>query len=186
MNVSRTVEGRRSRTTPMSVSDGAIGSMAERNFERGANFVLTHWKRLSVSRSTAVVLNRILTRGLVDEADRGQPNWRRESVSFYQWLGSPTALELAKDDPVSFAEQVHRSISGLDSFPDGNGRTARLMADLALIKGGRAPAFYTTKDQYFQRGNVRSDAPLAEQAKYFREIAEAGEGAASAPSPASN
>ena len=179
-NLSRTAAlGRRSRTTPASVADADIARIAEDNFREAAEFVVSNAHRAPLSRATAIEINRKVTRGLVDDAVRGDATFRRSSTEFYDWLGSPAAEELGRRDPVALAEQIHRSISGLDAFPDGNGRTARLMADLALIRYGRAPALYGSQAEYFAGGNARAEASIEQLAAYFREVAERGRRAAS-------
>jgi len=69
------------------------------------------------------------------------------------------------------AHLVHRAIAGLDSFPDGNGRLARLMADLALLKGGKAPALYDSRPSYFATFGLSAAA----QRRYFLERVRGGQ-----------
>jgi len=172
----RTWAPMRSRFAPRgTVPAEQIAEVAERNFVRAAELVVDEAERLPLTLETATRINRIVTEDLVPERVRGMPAYRRNPAEFYRWLESPEARALGESDPVALAERIHFEISRLDAFPDGNGRTARLMADLALIKHGRAPAFYTDIGEYFERGNARAAATRAEQLAYFRESVARGE-----------
>jgi hypothetical protein len=159
---------------PDSVKDSAVPEIAEENFRAAAQWVLDHVDA-PLNLKTATLLNKMLTKGLVPENVRGQYDYRRNPTLFYKWLDSPQAATLRLHDPVAFAEQIHNQIATYDAFPDGNGRTSRLMADLALLKSGHAPAFYTDMKDYFQRGAPRQPATRETQVPYFREIAARGD-----------
>jgi hypothetical protein len=163
------------RFTPATTPEDRVQQLARRNLRRAARYVVGHAATLPLSRGTACRLNRVLTRDLVADAVRGDVSYRRDPAAFYRWLASPEAGRLGRSDPVALAERLHHAISALDSFPDGSGRTARLMADLALIKAGRAPACHTGIREYFERGNPRSGAPRAEQQRYFQQAADRGQ-----------
>jgi len=182
-NTSRTVAtGWRTLAVPAGTRN--IPATARRNFEEAAELVVDQHAKLPLSFSTAQRLNRLLTRGLVDDKVRGDRDyWGRDAATFYGWLRTGAARELGRKDPVRLAERIHHDISLLDAFPDGNGRTARLMADLALLKAGRAPAYYTRLVDYFERGAIRAPVSRAEKLAYFREIAERGELALSGIKP---
>ena len=175
LQVSRTrVLGRRF-MAPSSVSDRHIPDIAERNFREAAALVLDHAHELPLTQATATELNRILTRDLVPDDVRGQATYRRDPSAFYRWLGSAEARDLGARDPVALAERVHHEIATLDAFPDGNGRTSRLMADLVLVRSGHAPALYTDMQDYFERGGPREPATRESQVPYFREIVQRGQ-----------
>src|SRR5690606_6884526 len=90
----------------------------------------------------------------------------RAPDQFYRWLDKHGASFGARD-PVGLAELLHYNLSGLDSFPDGNGRTARLMADLALLKHDRAPARYSQMETYFEQGSPHGPASREAARAYF-------------------
>jgi hypothetical protein len=81
---------------------------------------------------------------------------------FYDWLESPETKTMAKSDPVALAEILHNNISALDSFADGNGRTARLMAAIVLMQAGFAPPLYTEEADYLRNATPVSDLPGTE------------------------
>lgn len=94
-------------------------------------------------------LHRLFYRG-IDEANAG--TWRNNSVivtgtahvfptpgeveqlmqEFCQWI----SLERSKMHPVKFAAMLHLKLVTVHPFADGNGRTARLLMNLALIQKG--------------------------------------------------
>lgn len=171
MAVSRTaVVGRRT----FASQDVPVAEVAQRNFERTAKLVVERHADLPLTKATAVKLNRDLTEGLVPEGVRGDPDFHRDTARFYEWLESEEAAELGRKDPLELAQQIHYKMSRNDSFPDGNGRTARLMADLALLRHGLPPAFYTDMSDYFARGNHRSKVSPEARRAYFKEIVERG------------
>ena len=154
-------------------TNAQVQDRAKENFKKAAAFVLNNFGALDLNLETTIALNKILTEGLVPEKVRGNPNFHRDSDKFYRLL--PGDLERLKDDPVGLAEFLHNRISRLDSFPDGNGRTARLMADIALLKAGLAPAFYTSMEDYFARGNHRTKKQNEELRAYFEEVVARGQ-----------
>lgn len=185
LNVSRTkVLGRRF-IAPTEIKDDQIAVIAEANFDTAARFVLKNFDSLEINLETAVILNKILTKGLVPENKRGQYDYRVGGTYVHQidpsigyhprdfyitWLNSPSAKSLYESSPIEFAEIIHNTVMSLDSFPDGNGRLSRLFADLALIKKNISPAYYTSMKDYFERGNSRSDVPRSVRQSYFYEI----------------
>ena len=46
-------------------------------------------------------------------------------------------------DPVAFAAQAHIDLAGIHPFPDGNGRTCRLVVNALLLQNGYPPALYS-------------------------------------------
>lgn len=185
LNVSRTkVLGRRF-IAPTQIKNEQIAIIAETNFKKAARFVLKNFDSLDINLKTAVILNKILTKGLVPESVRGQYDFRiggtyvkeiDQSIGYHPrdfyitWLNSPEAKSLYTSSPIEFAEILHNTIMSLDSFPDGNGRLSRLFADLALIKNNISPAYYTSMQDYFDRGNARSEVPRHKRKIYFNEI----------------
>lgn len=181
LEVSRTKKIARRFMAPTNVADDAIPGIAERNFRRAADEVVYRHDQLPLSRETAQRLNRTITDGLVPDDVRGQMNYRRDPGAFYDWLESDEARRLGDADPIALSERIHYDMSDLDAFPDGNGRTARLMADLALVKHGRAPAYYTDMADYFARGNSRAEVPRSVVQAYWREITARGQAYLDAP-----
>ncbi|WP_198013922.1 Fic family protein [Desulforegula conservatrix] len=59
---------------------------------------------------------------------------------------------LAKMHPVEVASRIHADLIKIHPFIDGNGRTARLLMNLELIKSGFPPAVIpaTLKKEYFE------------------------------------
>ena len=152
----------------------------EQNYRRAVDFVLANAHELPLDLETATRLNRLLTEGLVPERILGQASFRADASRFYRWLASPRAEALGRRDPVALAERVHAGLGYFDAFPDGNGRTARLMADLVLLKHGRAPALFTTLEEYFERGIFSRDMAdkglrRRSQIAYYREAARRGQ-----------
>ncbi|KVC61261.1 Fic family protein [Burkholderia stagnalis] len=58
------------------------------------------------------------------------------------WYGAAAALH-----PIARAAQLHTRFVGIHPFVDGNGRTARLLLGLELMKAGYPPAAIRTKDR---------------------------------------
>jgi hypothetical protein len=188
--LSRTRVHNRRHLAPVTVETSEIGQLAERNFREAVDLILQEHTMLAVDLTAARVLNRLLRRDLVPDEIRGRYDHRSPSgyafevdgfighrpKDFYiTWLGSDQARQLQADSPIEFAEIVHNSIAALDSFPDGNGRLSRLMADLILLKAGLAPAFYTSMSDYFARGNPRSGVSREVRKAYFREAVARGQ-----------
>ena len=187
-NASRTVAQGRRFLAPETIPDGQISEIADRNFQATLEYVLEHINEIEINKNTAIKLNRMLTQDLVPIKIQGDYLYRtrgtyinqtdkfvRKSPEiFYNWLSSDAAQRLHAQDPISFAEILHNNIAALDSFPDGNGRLSRLLADIALMKKGLAPAFYTDMSEYFKRGNARSPVSRSERIEYFKEIVERG------------
>jgi hypothetical protein len=149
-----------------------IHERARRDLRSAAERVVESAADLPLTLATAQRLNRLVTRGTV-LWDRGELVGTR-AQPIYAWLESPEAQRLARTDPVTLAEQVHFEISAVDAFPDGNGRTARLMADLILLRSGRAPAFFGSRAAYFAGANARAASSRERQAQCFRRAASRG------------
>ncbi|HEY8278222.1 MAG TPA: Fic family protein, partial [Bdellovibrionota bacterium] len=157
-----------------------------------AEYLANNVELLPLNRETAIKLNRMLTKGLVPENERGNYLFRTgprvggtleqtdefvagEPERFYKWLESEPAKVMGRKDPVALAEIIHNNLAALDSFPDGNGRLSRLMSDLALMKSGHPPAKYTEQADYFARGNPRAAVPREIRQQYYKEIVESGD-----------
>ena len=84
------------------------------------------------------------------------------------WTRSAEGKRMADTDPVAFAENFLHTSNLIDNGPgserylDGNGRTWRLMTDLALLKLGRAPIMYPSLAEY-ARANSRRGGAVAEE-----------------------
>ncbi|MCX6126206.1 MAG: Fic family protein [Proteobacteria bacterium] len=188
--VSRTIKDGRRSLAPSKVGEDDISEISESNFRVTAENVLENMAELELTKKTAIALNKMLTVGLVPKKDWGNYLYRPRDAKYanqtdsfvdgdpeklYKWLGSPAAVALFRSDPIALAEIVHNNIAALDSFPDGNGRLSRLMADLVLMKAGMAPASYTTMEEYFSRGTPRAPVSRAFRQQYFREIIQLGQ-----------
>lgn len=57
-----------------------------------------------------------------------------------------------KDEPISVAAQAHHRLVNIHPFVDGNGRTARLIMNLLLIKEGYPPSVieHVNRQQYYR------------------------------------
>jgi hypothetical protein len=167
-----------------------VSEVAERNFEKAAQYVLDNHFYLEINLETAKILNRILTQDLVPEEHQGNYQYRTRSFnipamdSFYDhnpegfyngWLNSAQAKTLYETDPVALAEIIHNAVAALDAFPDGNGRLSRLFSDLVLIKNNLPVAYYTSMEDYFARGNSRANVDRATRVEYYREAVSRGQ-----------
>jgi hypothetical protein len=157
------------------------------NFKESAIYILTQSQSLNLDLKTAVELNQMLTKGIVDPKFLGDVNSRPYSKTrlkaqpfhlhpqaFYKWLETPEASELFKADPIRLAELAHHTISALDSFPDANGRLARIFSDLILIKAGLSPAYYPAMKQYFG-WNAASEATRDQQLRAYKDSVHSGQ-----------
>lgn len=74
------------------------------------------------------------------------PNWVKVPIlmdAFGVWL-----REGRKDEhPVSFAAKAHVELVRIHPFADGNGRTARLLVNLLLMREGYPPAMYSADNR---------------------------------------
>jgi hypothetical protein len=180
LNTSRTaVMGRRYFADP-GHTNATVQQLAEDNYRKAAEYVLDHYADLPLNRATSVKLNMMLTEGLVPEDIRGNPDYHRDTRPFYEWMANDAEAK-GREDPLELAQYLHFNLSRLDSFPDGNGRNARLMADLALLKHGLPPAFYTDMKDYFARGNHRAKVSPEVRRAYFRDAVERGRRALNDP-----
>lgn len=128
-----------------------VRRITERNFRRTAKWVLANAHELPLSAATAREINQRLRDGMVGEEEDRQPD-----LASWQFLDTAKAERQLRRDPVGLAERIHTETQGFnEAFFDANGRTARLMADLALIKAGRAPALYPELGEY-----ARTASPL--------------------------
>lgn len=115
--------------------------------------------RLVVLRSNADIAGRYATQGryvLTDSGRRAFPSPAEVPAlmgDFMAWLAG------AADTPeTSFA--VHRRLVDIHPFDDGNGRTARLLMNLILIRGGYPPIAIRPEDRpaYLRALQPMSDA----------------------------
>lgn len=196
-NVSRTKVHGQILFPPEDIPLEQVSTVTAWNFEVAARYVLDHFEDLPVTLATAETLIELLTRKIEPDTHyAGTQSMARTKFdyrvhgkfvnqcpecadgtprSFYAWLESPQAKQLQKENPVVFAETVHNDVVALDSFADSNGRLSRMLADLALLRGGFAPASYTDMEDYFARGSARSPVTREQRQAYFREIVRSGE-----------
>jgi len=117
-------------------------------------------KKSSLSEESVRSLHRIILKG-IDDAEAGR--WRRERVrilgavhlppdpikvprlmaEFTDWL----VKEEPKAHPVWFAGMAHYRFVHIHPFIDGNGRCARLLMNLVLMRGGFPPAVILKVDR---------------------------------------
>jgi hypothetical protein len=159
-----------------------IKMRAASNYMRAAAYVVDNADMLPLSRETADTLNRMVNEGLLPENVPDQQALyrvrRRSAKRFLKWLESPKGERLGQRNPVALAERIHDNLSYFDAYLEGNGRTARLLADLALVKYGRAPALHTDIMDYFAHGSPNGPTAGANgrraRARYFQERADSG------------
>lgn len=90
-------------------------------------------------------------------------------------------------DPVSFAAWTHAEFVRIHPFPDGNGRTSRLLMNYQLLSAGFAPVsiakedrldYYNALEAYAVEGDLRPFAEMAaalEEKQLDRYLAMAGQ-----------
>lgn len=79
--------------------------------------------------------------------------------------------ERSSYDPVTFAAELHRRFIFIHPFEDGNGRTARLLMNTALIQKGYLPCVISP---YLRNDYIQAlEGAHAEPEKFIRFIAEA-------------
>lgn len=62
-------------------------------------------------------------------------------------LGAWLARGPSRAHPVAFASEAHYRLVSIHPFVDGNGRTARLLMNLLLLRAGYTPALIRTRDR---------------------------------------
>lgn len=102
--------------------------------------------RLVMLRSAPEIAGRYADQGRFVLTDAGRHSFPSPAEvpalmgDFAKWLGS------APDTPDS-AFTAHRQLVGIHPFNDGNGRTARLLMNLILIRGGYPPVAVRPEDR---------------------------------------
>ncbi|HUW66055.1 MAG TPA: Fic family protein [Spirochaetia bacterium] len=122
-------------------------------------------KKSPVTEDAVREIHRIVMKGILDE-DAGfyrrhavyisgawhvPPNWIKVPQlmnEFSAWLEHGPG----EDHPVVFAAKAHVELVKIHPFIDGNGRTARLLTSLLLMRSGYPPAMYTSgsRQEYMQ------------------------------------
>ena len=124
------------------------------------------WLRAVVHRAEVVTdrtildMHRIIMAGILHEEAgfyRRQPVYIRGSAHEPpNWVKVPQLMEeLAKrlepdavpEHPLAFAAQAQLELTRMHPFVDGNGRTARLLTNLLLMRRGFPPAMYSDTDR---------------------------------------
>ncbi len=113
-----------------------------------------------VTDRTILEMHRIIMAGILKEEAgflRRQPVYIRGSNQVPpNWVKVPDLMEglserinqgRGEDHPVVFAAQVHLELVGIHPFVDGNGRTARLLTNLLLMRSGYPPAIYSATER---------------------------------------
>jgi len=108
----------------------------------------------SVTEDTVREIHRIVMKGILPD-DAGAwhvpPNWVKVPElmqDFSAWLERGPGQE----HPVVYAAKGHVELVRIHPFIDGNGRTARLLTSLLLVRSGYPPAMYTSgnRQEYMQ------------------------------------
>jgi Fic family protein len=113
---------------------------------------------------------------LISGAEHTPPDFlhvREEMDAFFAWYDGDSAKTL---HPVERASRIHADFAGIYPFVDGNGRTARLIMNLELMRSGfpvviipveARSAYYTNLDVAHTKGDyapfTRQICGLAEQ-----------------------
>lgn len=87
-------------------------------------------------------------------AEHVPPNWVKVSSlmeAFSDWLQAGPG----KDHPVVFAAKAHLELARIHPFVDGNGRTARLLTNLLLMRYGYPPALYSATERQEYLDSIR-------------------------------
>jgi hypothetical protein len=175
--LSRTACGKPSVTLPMPIADSDLIRRVEVNLRAAAAIVIERYRTLPVNLETCFLLHSVLMRGI----EEGEARYDHVAPSLgvvFAWLESDEALEIGRRDPFVLADRLHRQIIGYDCLPGGNGRTARLLVDLLLLRNGWAPALYGSRKEYY--ASTSGGGPLGpgpteqERAAYFRRLADRG------------
>ena len=81
------------------------------------------------------------------EKNIGRPDWRALREHLHQLLGNVAAqVESGERDPDEIAVDFHHRLVAIHVFPNGNGRHARLAADLLVERLGRLPFMWGQGD----------------------------------------
>ncbi len=147
---------------------------AEEGFARGARFVVEQASAAALPTCTSI---RELNALLVYDQDPPTAGQLCSDAAepLFVWLETPEAARMAACDPVALAEHVHYEVSARDAFVEGNGRTARLLADWILIRAGMAPVFYRGMRPYFERGSARAPCTREAKQRYFLRLVMRGQ-----------
>jgi Fic family protein len=102
---------------------------------------------------------------IVGAAHEPPPAWD-VPAQMTDWAGWLAAQEQAGVEPVELAAVAHHRLISIHPFLDGNGRTARLILNLILLRAGYPPAVISraNRAQYYRAlaaADRGSDAPLA-------------------------
>lgn len=78
------------------------------------------------------------------------PNWEKLPKLIHNIMAWYVGAS-ASESSLAIAAKLHFAITHIHPFADGNGRTARLLGNLELIRGGYAPVLIdpTTRADYF-------------------------------------
>lgn len=127
-------------------------------------------KKTLIGHVTIQKIHEIVTRGILEDAGRYRTrNVRITGAHKFPADGSRIvreldtlidALERPDKDIVAMAAYLHHRFVAIHPFTDGNGRVARLLANLFLIRQGYPPIILDTRDRQ----------------KYFRALREADNG----------
>jgi len=167
------------RVYPWHKAPKALANQSERNFLTAATLIAKYHNRLPLDIKTADFINRLLNRNTTtkinERVDASHVKWSRQYKATRQtsrdrnnlwWTRTDEGQAMAKSDPVGFAEHFLHFANVIDNgaerYLDANGRTWRLMTDLALLKLGRAPVMYPLLSEYV-KATPRSNPSVAEE-----------------------
>lgn len=116
--------------------------------------------RRAVDEAVLLELHALVLRGILDEhAGRYRdvpvrisgsqvvlPNARKVPALMKE-LGAWLAKGAGREHPVAFATEAHYRLVSIHPFVDGNGRVARLLANLLLLRAGYTPALIRLRDR---------------------------------------
>lgn len=122
--------------------------------------------------------------GLISDPKTHDPDLKKFLDKYYSIINngnnvSTYMLDIAKKiqgmlqqpnvDPYVVAAMIHQSIVRLHAFEDGNGRTARVVANAVLINFGRRPIIFSSNAEYSDQVTTHKQNPQA-FAKYLKEM----------------
>jgi hypothetical protein len=140
---------------------------------KAVDFVLARAPTAVPRRDDVIALNALVVGDLA--GDPGGRLVHDGAEALFRWLDAQGLEPPDATAALAIAERVHHDIAAADAFVDGNGRTARLVADWVLLRAGRAPAFPRSMAAYFARGSARAPVSRDDKRRAFVRTAARGE-----------
>ena len=159
MALSKTITGDALSATPAEFFPNMVKESRAR-YETTARFVINHAKSLPLNGETAITINTMLT----GESDwSAGPKWDAQFRAFDEWIRQADQSKVIDQvGPLHFAKLVHDKVVDYHPFcggcrngreTGGNGRTARMMADLILLRHDLPPLSHSSMYEYFIEGS---------------------------------